>query len=123
MTTQTLKQLVTVILKDADSNIINNFFHSDMSDEYADSRWPDEDHDNFLNELKENNIKFTHMDNHGGEGEGEDYWSVYKFTSGADEVFVQFDGYYMSYDGSTFNEWFFVTPKEVMVTQYFKVKD
>ena len=59
----------------------------------------------------------------GGEGQGEDYWTVYKFTDGTGEVFVQFDGYYMSYDGSTFNEFFFVTPKEVMVTQYFKDKE
>lgn len=63
------------------------------------------------------------MDNHGGEGEGEDFWSVYKFTDGTDEVFVQFDGWYQSYNGSTFNKFFFVTPKEVMVTQYFLDKE
>jgi len=121
--TQSLKQKVQVLLAGADNNIINNFFDSDMNDKYADKRWPDEDHDNFLNSAKEVNVKFEHMDNHGGEGEGEYYWSVYKFTDGTDEVFVQFDGYYQSYDGSTFNEFFFVTPKEVMVTQYFKVKE
>jgi hypothetical protein len=120
MTTQTLKQLVAVILAEADNDIINNFFQSEMSDVY-DSNYDSDETKSFLNELSENKISFKHMDNHGGEGEGEDYWSVYKFISGTDEVFVKFSGWYQSYNGSEFDEFFFVTPKEVMVTQYFKV--
>jgi len=120
MTTQTLKQLVAVILAEADSSIINNFFWSEMSDEYN-SDYDSEEFTAFRDELAENKISFEHMDNHGGEGEGEDYWSVYKFTSGTDEVFVKFSGWYQSYNGSEFTEFFFVTPKEAMVTQYFKV--
>lgn len=119
-TTQSLKQKVQVLLKQADSGVINNFFGSDMNDEYADSRWPDEDHDNFLNAAKEAMVSFEHVANHGGEGEGEDFWSVYKFTDGTDEVYVQFDGWYQSYNGSEFNEFFFVKPQEVSVVQYFK---
>lgn len=118
-TNQTLKQKVQALLKEADSGVIENFFDSHMNDKYADKRWPDEDHDNFLNSAKEVNVKFEHMDEHGGEEQGEDYWSVYKFTDGTDEVFVKFSGYYQSYDGSTFDSWFFVQPHEVMVTQYF----
>jgi hypothetical protein len=121
MTNTTLKQLVAVILAEADNEIIYNFFGSDMRDEV--SKWDSDEITNFRHELAENKISFEHMDNHGGEGEGEYYWSVYKFTKGADKVFVQFDGYYYSYEGSTFNEFFFVTPKEVMVTQYFKVEE
>jgi len=122
MTTQTLKQLVAAILAEADSDIINNFFESEMSDEYN-SDYDSEEFTSFLDELAENKISFEHMDNHGGEGEGEDYWSVYKFTKGTDGVFVKFSGWYQSYNGSEFTEFFFVTPKEVMVTQYFKVEE
>lgn len=107
-TTQSLKQKVAVILAESDSDIIKQFFWSDA----------DEDYESFT----EANVKFEHMDNYGGEGGGEDFWSVYKFTDGTDEVFVKFDGYYSSYIGRDFEEYFFVTPKEVMVTQYFKEK-
>ncbi len=118
--TQSLKQKVQQILKDTDSDIINNFFQSDMDDEYSSGRWISEEKNTFLDTMQEQNVKFEYVTNHGGEGEGEAFWSVYKFTDGTDEVFVQFDGYYQSYDGSTFNEFFFVKPREVMVTQYFK---
>jgi hypothetical protein len=120
--TTNLKQLVTAILKDADSEIIDNFFESEMSDEYN-SDYDNEEFTAFRDELAENKISFEHMDNHGGEGEGEDYWSVYKFTKGTAEVFVKFSGWYQSYIGSEFDEFFFVAPKEVMVTQYFKVEE
>lgn len=105
-TTQSLKQKVAVILAESDSDVINQFFWSDA----------DEDNESFT----EANVKFEHVDNHGGEGQGEDYWSVYKFTDGTDEVFVQFDGWYQSYSGCEFNKFFFVKPREVMVIQYFK---
>jgi len=59
---------------------------------------------------------------HGGEGEGENYYAVYKFTrKGEDPVYVQFQGWYRSYDGSTYDSWFFVEPREVLVTQYFLI--
>lgn len=120
MTNTTLKQLVAVILAEADNGIINSFFESEMIDK---ARKYNEEHTAFRSELAENKISFEHMDNHGGEGEGEDYWSVYKFTSGTDEVYVQFQGWYASYNGSEFTEFFFVTPREVKVTQYFKVEE
>lgn len=63
------------------------------------------------------------VDNYGGEGEGEVYWKVWKFTKGSEEVHVQFDGSYASYNGSTYDDWFFVEPREVTVTQYFKKAD
>lgn len=105
-TTQSLKQKVAVILAESDSDVINQFFWSDAG----------EDNESFT----EANVKFELVDSYGGEGQGEDYWSVYKFTDGTDEVFVQFDGWYQSYSGCEFNKCFFVKPREVMVTQYFK---
>jgi hypothetical protein len=75
-----------------------------------------------LAKAKELGLDVAFCDNHGGEGEGDSYWSVYSFTDGDNVVYVQFDGWYASYNGSTYDEWFFVEPKEVLVTQYFKVE-
>jgi hypothetical protein len=67
-------------------------------------------------------ITVTHLDNYGGEGQGENFWSVYQFTRrGEEALYIQFQGYYMSYDGATFHEYFFVEPRQVMVTQYFQI--
>ena len=53
----------------------------------------------------------------------EAYYSVWKFVSKDGEVaFVQFDGSYQSYSGSEFDDYFFVEPKQVEVTQYVKAK-
>lgn len=67
-------------------------------------------------------VAVQHVENHGGEDQGSDYWSVYKFTfAGEEPIFVKFDGHYYSYDGATLDHWFLVEPKEVMVTQFVKV--
>lgn len=58
------------------------------------------------------------VEEYGGEDQGYSYYSVYKFTEDGESVFVQFDGHYYSHDGSYYDKWFFVTPKEVTVTQY-----
>ena len=47
---------------------------------------------------------------------GEDYWSVVKFTRGNESIYVKFVGY-GAYDGAIFDKWFFVEPREVVVTQ------
>lgn len=61
---------------------------------------------------------FTLEDSYGGESKGEEYWSVYKFTNGTDEVYVNFDGSYYSYKGSEYDKWFFVAPKEKTITVF-----
>lgn len=79
--------------------------------------------------LKENlekskfKFNFELVEQQGGEGEGEYYCSVYSFVSedGTDTCYVMFEGSYMSYDGATYEEWFFVEPKTVEVIQYFRV--
>lgn len=65
-------------------------------------------------------LTFTFIleDSYGGESQGEQYWSIYKFTNGTDEVYVKFDGSYYSYSGSEYNEWFFVTPGEKTITVF-----
>ncbi len=60
-------------------------------------------------------------DSYGGEGQGEEYWAVYKFEREGETLYVKFDGCYYSYEGSSYDSWFFVEPREVVVTQYFKI--
>lgn len=60
----------------------------------------------------------------GGEGEGELVERVIKVSTHRDVLgYVQINGYYMSYDGTTWDdpsEFEIVYPKEVVVVQYFK---
>ena len=121
MTTQTLKQKVAVLLADSDRSIIKEFFNSEITDESC--KYDSEETTTFREVLTLNNLSFEHVTNHGGEGEGEDFWSVYKFSDSTGEVYVQFQGWYQSYYGSEFTEFFFVTPREVSVVQYFKDKE
>lgn len=118
------KQEIKELLDSADSRVINQFFNRAVKDvdHAASCRWSDEETRSFFSEMMGKGIDFENVDSHGGEGEGEDYWSVYKFFKrGENPVFVKFQGWYQSYNGSEFDEWFFVEPKEVMVTRYVKV--
>lgn len=118
---KTLKETVKILLDEAGTDVINGFFNSEAPEI---NKWTDEgsDEEIFVNMGKELNIEYTYEDSYGGEGEGETYWSVYKFTKGIESVYVEFNGSYQSYDGSTFDEWYFVEPKVVLVTQFFKLK-
>lgn len=92
------------------------FFHDDF--DLSDYSWYDIE-DGTFDFLKSAEC----VEHYGGEGQGETYYSVWKFVSKDDEVaFVQFDGSYQSYCGSEFDDYFFVKPKQVEVTQYVKVK-
>ena len=115
-----LKDKVQVLLDTAGSYVLGSFFGSDAPEI---NKWTDDGSETevFVNTTKGLNIEYTHVDNYGGEGEGEDYWSVYKFTHGIESVYVKFSGSYQSYNGSDYDEWFFVDPKVVEVTQFFRV--
>ena len=84
------------------------------------TKWDDEESAAPKNFATEKGIfNLTEVDSYGGEGCGEVYYSVYKFENKDSEVaYVKFEGSYYSYDGATFDSWFFVNPVEVMVTQY-----
>lgn len=112
-----LKDKVQVLLDTAGSEVLLSFFLSETPEINS---WTDETDvtDVFVNRTKGLNIDYEHVDNYGGEGEGEDYWSVYKFTHGTDIVYVKFSGSYQSYSGSDYDEWFFVVPK-IELTQFF----
>jgi hypothetical protein len=118
-TVVSLQDKVQVLLDTAGSEVLETFFGSDTPEI---NKWTKEGSETevFVNTAKGLNIDYEHVDNHGGEGKGEDYWSVHKFTHGTESVYVKFSGSYQSYDGSDYDEWFFVVPKTVEVVQFFR---
>lgn len=66
-------------------------------------------------------VTFECVNQYGGEGQGDDYYSVYRFVRGEEECYVQFQGSYTSYCGSEYDDWFFVTPRETTITVYDRV--
>jgi len=59
------------------------------------------------------------VDQHGGEGEGEEWYIVYHFVD--HDVYVRVDGWYQSYHGTEFDGWGScreVRPQQRMVTFY-----
>ena len=106
-----MKNTIKELLDNCDSDMINGFFESEYNNQYYGSH---EDRQ----ALENSGFEIEHVDNHGGEDEGSDYWSVYKFTKGGESVYVKFQGYYASYVGSEFNEWFFVEPQQKTITVY-----
>ena len=115
-----MKTKVSKILKEQDGEIIDLFFSSEQNEEYH--KYNTEEQNQCIAAFQAADITFSNVASHGGEGEGEDYWSVYKFMDNTtkETVYVKFDGWYQSYNGSEFDEWYFVVPKEVLVTVYNK---
>jgi hypothetical protein len=111
----TLKTTVSEILGEH-TDVHSTMFHSEMPLEPSD--YTQDETDSFLLALQAMGIKLEHKANHGGEGEGDKYWSVYEFVQGHDSVHVKFDGWYASHCGSAMTDYFFVEPKQVTVTKY-----
>ena len=136
-----LKQFVENLLRDeAYGDLIHDsLFHSEYNSEP--SKWDSDEEKEFQavltdygvvcqHEEKEfqaaladSGVVCQHEDNYGGEGQGDDYWSVYSFTRGDEMVYVKFDGWYASYNGAEFTEWYFVEPKEKVITVFDRLKD
>ena len=116
----TLNELVKELL-DNNIDIQRSFFESDHPQKSKYLVVGDLE-DVFLDRADDIGVTFEHMANHGGEGDGDQYWSVYKFHKGSDSVFVKFNGSYASYDGSCYDEWYFVQGKVVEVVEYSRIK-
>lgn len=71
-----------------------------------------------LNPVTAKGIEFKSVDGYGGEGKGDDYWSVYEFTKNGVSVFVKFYGSYSSYVGSEYEDFCFVNPVTVTKIEY-----
>ena len=119
--TPSFKDIVDALLSEAGSDVERAFFNSDTPEI---NQWTKEDDEEytFVKTAEEQGISYTHIDSYGGEGQGYEYWSVYEFTRDEDKVYVKFNGYYQSYNGSEYDEYFFVEPKEKVVTEYVEVK-
>ena len=118
----TLKETVAVILSSTNNGVLVSLFESDCIQEYSQSDFMDTSAaSKFLADLNNKDIEHKYLDSFGGEGMGDDYWSIFSFTKGKDEVLVKFNGYYQSYNGAEFSEWHFVEAKQKMVTVYSKV--
>lgn len=100
-------------LLDVSKEVQVEFFSREMSD--AHHNYDSEEVHAFKASCE---LSFTLVDEYGGEGQGEDYWTVYSFSDGHDVVYVKFQGWYASYNGAEFTEYSFVSPKERMVTFY-----
>ena len=120
--TKSLKDAVTQILNNADNEIINHCFFQQEGLKPYNGKFYYKGLENTYNALQEAGITTECVDVYGGEGKGKDYWAVYKFSKDNESVYVQFDGWYSSYDGPEFAEWFFVEPKEVQVVQFRRCK-
>ena len=108
----TFKEILSDIINIAPSD----FFHDNMYDpEY----YPDVT--KMIASLQENCIEYKVVDSYGGEGDGERYYRIYSFTKDNETLYVKFDGWYASYVGAEYSEWFFVEPYEKMVIDYRKV--
>ena len=56
------------------------------------------------------------VEQYGGEGQGDTYYSVYHFVD--HDVYIRFDGWYASHHGSEYEEMFQVRPYEELVVKY-----
>lgn len=121
------KHLVEQLLVDAadDYDTIGEFFHGEINQSPPD--WMLEHRDSykeyfrFLDFVSELGLTFEFEDRYGGEGQGDEYWSVYKFSRGEEFVYVKFDGWYASYNGAEFSEWYFVEPQEKVITVFNRI--
>ena len=111
-----LKEFVENLLRDeAYGDLIrDSLFHSEYNVEP--SEYDSDEEKEFRAALTDSGVVCQHEDNYGGEGQGDDSWSVYSFARGDEKIYVQFNGWYASYNGAEFTEWYFVEPKEKVIT-------
>lgn len=66
----------------------------------------------------------TRLEDHGGEGQGDQYWVVFKIeTKDLSECrYYKWSGYYASYDGGYLENLYEVTPTIKTITVYKKIK-
>jgi hypothetical protein len=95
---------------------MDQWMHEDVSD-YGDLLDDDSDE---VKALGEKIGPYECVEQHGGEGEGDSYWTVYHFK--AHDIYLQFDGWYASHCGAEFNDVSEVFPTLVTKTEYVSTK-
>lgn len=113
-----LKTELKKLFKEADNEVCRSFFRENFPKVIARIDWYEDEVVEFYHQLDGAEITYKKEDHCGGEGQGEEYWTVYSFTKNGETVYIKFDGYYQSYDGSTYDDWSFVTPVQKTITVY-----
>lgn len=92
----------------------DNFLDNNIDEELTEELW-----DSMLCHIFDG-IVIEDMQSFGGEGKGDAYYTIYKFTkeSTGEEEYVKFDGWYTSYQGASYSRYFFVQPSQRLVTFY-----
>jgi hypothetical protein len=72
------------------SSAASEMFHGDVPGDYYE----------IMPKLKALGFEFFEEDHHGGEGQGDQYWSVIKITRGDQVAFIKFEGWYASFAGA-----------------------
>ena len=69
------------------------------------------------------NIELNFVEHVGGEDQGSEYYSIYRFTDtiSNETVFIKFEGWYASYVGSEYRHMFEVKPVEKTIIVYEQV--
>jgi len=116
--TERLIDKISSLLTGVDKEVEDAFHACYITDEPY--QWYEDSVVEFKRQLTEAKINFKLEDRYGGEDQGTDYWSVYSFTNGNEVVFIKFDGWYASYDGSTFEEFYEVQAAEKTITVFEK---
>lgn len=101
-----IKDVITEVLGTEENGILRSFFYSEISNDAK--NYDSDEIIEFRLELAKKNLKFKYLDNYGGEDCGSEYWSVYEFSLGNESAIVKFNGWYQSYNGSEYTDWFFV---------------
>ena len=68
-----------------------------------------------------NDIICTCIEQHGGEGQGDNIWAVYKVTEEGQEKYYKVNGWYASYDGASYQDTVEVEPYQETVTKFKEV--
>lgn len=72
------------------SSAASEMFHGGVPGDYYE----------IMPELKTLGFEFHEEDHYGGEGKGDEYWSVIKVTKGDEVAFIKFEGWYASFAGA-----------------------
>lgn len=63
-------------------------------------------------------FSFKCVDSYGGEGCGDNFYTVIQIQDDEEEIFVKLQGWYSSYNGVEYESWKFVQPKQKTITVY-----
>jgi len=105
-------------LREAIASSTNDW--SDVGSEMFHGDAPSAEYHPIVKELNALGFEFFEEDHFGGEGGGDQYWSVIKITKGDETAFIKFYGWYASFAGAEMSHSAdeFIEVKKVPVESY-----